>query len=277
MAESKGSRTDTIVKVVLVFFISLLSFSIGTFVGKKFSDNQHRLAAMEPSAHGNTAATTEGHGAQEATAEEGHATEARDVASENAMPTEEQLAKMADEFVSDDPNVGHAPTAGAHDTPAPAAHGEKPVAAAHNPPAPAAHATTPAPTPKPVPTAASTHDEIAAVAAKLAAGAPTHEAPKPQAGPRYPTSLPKEVAQTGVGQFTVQIASFPSEAEAEKRAAELKEKGFSAFYTPATVKGQNWYRVNVGLFTTAKQAQDFKIELSAKANITTAIIQKITQ
>lgn len=42
-----GSKTDTIVKLVLVFFISLLSFSVGTFVGKQFSDSQHRLASLE--------------------------------------------------------------------------------------------------------------------------------------------------------------------------------------------------------------------------------------
>ncbi len=42
-----GSKTDTVVKLVLVFFISLLSFSVGTFVGKQFSDSQHRLASLE--------------------------------------------------------------------------------------------------------------------------------------------------------------------------------------------------------------------------------------
>jgi len=50
-AESYGSKTDVVVKLILVFFISLLSFSIGTFVGKKFSDNQHRISLVEPT-HG---------------------------------------------------------------------------------------------------------------------------------------------------------------------------------------------------------------------------------
>jgi hypothetical protein len=46
--ERYGSKTDVVVKLVLVFFIALLSFSIGTFVGKKFSDNQHKMATLEP-------------------------------------------------------------------------------------------------------------------------------------------------------------------------------------------------------------------------------------
>lgn len=33
---------DTLVKVVLVFFLSLLSFSVGTFIGKQVSDADHQ-------------------------------------------------------------------------------------------------------------------------------------------------------------------------------------------------------------------------------------------
>ncbi|NJL25899.1 MAG: hypothetical protein HC902_12520 [Calothrix sp. SM1_5_4] len=46
-AEKSGSKADTLVKVVLVFFISLLSFSVGTFVGKQVSDSDHRKMALE--------------------------------------------------------------------------------------------------------------------------------------------------------------------------------------------------------------------------------------
>src|SRR5665213_218693 len=48
MSADKGSsKADTLVKVVLVFFISLLSFSVGTFVGKQVSDSDHRRIALE--------------------------------------------------------------------------------------------------------------------------------------------------------------------------------------------------------------------------------------
>src|SRR3954464_7392053 len=46
-SEKGGSKADTLVKVVLVFFISLLSFSVGTFVGKQVSDSDHRRMALE--------------------------------------------------------------------------------------------------------------------------------------------------------------------------------------------------------------------------------------
>jgi hypothetical protein len=47
MNQFGGFKTDFLVKLVLIFFISLLSFSVGTFVGKKFSDNQYRQASLE--------------------------------------------------------------------------------------------------------------------------------------------------------------------------------------------------------------------------------------
>lgn len=37
----KRSEADFLVKVVLVLFISLLSFSLGTFIGKQVSDADH--------------------------------------------------------------------------------------------------------------------------------------------------------------------------------------------------------------------------------------------
>src|SRR4051812_11442321 len=46
-ADKGGSKADTLVKVALVFFISLLSFSVGTFVGKQVSDSDHRRTALE--------------------------------------------------------------------------------------------------------------------------------------------------------------------------------------------------------------------------------------
>ena len=66
-----GSKTDVVVKLVLVFFISLLSFSIGTFVGKKYSDNQHQLAALEPATKAQREVASTGHGDEHAAAPAG--------------------------------------------------------------------------------------------------------------------------------------------------------------------------------------------------------------
>src|SRR4051812_11118357 len=94
-----GAKTDVIVKLVLVFFISLLSFSIGTFVGKKYSDNQHKLAALEPEKGGHESREVASeHGAKE---EHGEAKEHGTAKAGESM-SDEEIAKLAEEFVADD-------------------------------------------------------------------------------------------------------------------------------------------------------------------------------
>ncbi|MBK7844822.1 MAG: hypothetical protein IPJ71_14245 [Bdellovibrionales bacterium] len=47
LSQRGGSKADTVVKLVLIFFISLLSFSVGTFVGKQVSDSDYKRASLE--------------------------------------------------------------------------------------------------------------------------------------------------------------------------------------------------------------------------------------
>lgn len=271
------AKTDVVVKLVLVFFISLLSFSIGTFVGKKYSDNQHKLAAMEP----------------------GHAAEkSRDVASTGdehggtGEMKDEDIAKLADEFADDETTTklvaegahgdehgekadAHAEKAETHgEKVATKEHGEKSVAPAakddHAKPAVAKKE-------EPKKNVAAHGEEPSAVAHNVAAGkAPTNAPAKEVKNEtRTPSSLPKDVAQYSVGKFTVQVAAFPNENEAKQRAEGLKKSGYSAFYVPASVKGKTWYRVSVGLFATEKEAKDYKSEFMDKAKVDSAIVQKI--
>lgn len=94
---------------------------------------------------------------------------------------------------------------------------------------------------------------------------------------RLPSSLPKDVAQFAVGKFTVQVAAYPLEAEAQRMASDLREKGYSAFYVPANVKGQVFYRVSVGQFATQKEAQTYRTDFLAKSKIGSAIVQRISE
>jgi len=257
-----ASKSDMVVKLVLVFFISLLSFSVGIFAGKKYSDNQHTLAQLEP--------------------QKGEKT-AREVASVNneensekksGTMTDEEIAKLAEEFVTDD----KAPTAEGHgeNVAKEAGHGEK--ATAHGEVAAnteAKHEAAPAKT-------AATHEEPSTVAKDLAAGkAPVaHTATETKTVTkenRVPSSLPANVAQYTVGKFTVQVASYNNEGEAQKLATELKDKGYSAFYIPANIKGKTWFRVSVGQFATPKEAASYRTELLGKAKVSSAIVQKITE
>lgn len=221
MADSKSSGTDTVVKVVLIFFISLLSFSIGTFVGKKFSDNQHKMAALESHAVPNESTA---HNGDEDSKETNHETQEPEVAlgakvsergqksksrgHESEELSEEQAASLEDEMVDEDLKKDHAKT----------------------------------------------------------------EIPR-----KLNRMIASEMAQKGLGNYTIQIASFPSQEEAEKKVKELKALKLDAFSTETNVKGHQWYRVNVGLFATIKEAQAEKTQLADQAKITKTIIQKVSK
>lgn len=265
-----SSKTDVAVKLALVFFISLLSFSVGTFVGKKYSDNQHQLAALEPQ---NTAkpfaerevASVEGEDVKT------HKEEANEVMSD------EELAKLAAEFATDETDSS------AHNT-ATAAHKEattlQPSAIAEKL-SEETHAAVPEKN-----VAVNTHKAANAHAAVKAPAATTTAsavAPKVNAHvetkteERLPSSLPKDVANFSVGKFTVQIASYADETEAKAKASDLKESGYAAFYIPANIKGKVWYRVSVGQFATQKEAQNYRNKLLSSSKVNSAIVQKITE
>ncbi len=84
-------NTNRIIELTLVFFISLFSFSIGTFVGKKYSDNQHRLSQLEPvkNESGNTAQIS------------GEAINTATIPSEDTL-SDADVAQLAEEFSTDD-------------------------------------------------------------------------------------------------------------------------------------------------------------------------------
>lgn len=243
-----SSKTDTMVKLGLVFFIALLSFSIGAFVGKKFSDNQHKLAKYEP-AHGEEHGDAHGDSKREvASVPEGHG----DVKPESHL-SDEEIAKLAKEFVSEDEALGVKHEATHAEV---KAHDEHPTKVAVH-----------------VAKTADGHGAVAAAKADHDSKSPPET--KKAADARIPSSLPQVVAPTANGKFTVQVASYSDEAEAQKFAGELKNKGYSAFYIPAKVRGQNWYRVNVGMFPTQDEAQQYRAKLMTEAKVSAAIIQKI--
>lgn len=259
-----SSKTDAIVKLAIVFFISLLSFSIGTFVGKKYSDNQHEISSLEPqkkSEHSERAV------ASEATHEGEKA---------GAM-TDDDIAKLAEEFVADDTKTpeanAHNSEVANHSTEHQTEHAVKNEEPTQHVSASNSHESKNAD--------ATTHDEPSFAAKSVVAGktpvpAETHEKHIVKED-RVPSSLPKNVAQYTAGKFTIQVAAYADEGEAQKMASDLKNKGYSAFYFPAEIRGRTWYRVSVGQFATQKEAQSYKSEFLNKSKVETAIIQKITE
>lgn len=262
-----SQKTDKMLKLALVFFISLLSFSIGTFVGKKYSDNQHKLATLEPHAKSEDgaqefAATEEGHGGGEHAAvpakKEG-----------DAVLTDHEVAKIAEEFATDSNEVDTATektikTADSEEkdikqiavTP-PAKKAAAPVAAKTE----TKHTETAATVP------AATKHEVAATAHEPAATKPAAAATA-----RAVASIPPSAAGS---QYTVQVGSFATTAEAQKLTQDLMGKGYKASFVAAQVNGQTWNRVQVGIFGSVKEAQDYKKDFLEKTHLTSAIVQRV--
>jgi septal ring-binding cell division protein DamX len=253
-APEEGSKMDALVKVVLVFFISLLSFSVGTFVGKQVSDSDHRRASLEGGENASTevaAATPE---------------EKTEAASEEEVSNKE-VEDLASEFVQDDNTrtvASEKETDGYSDY-----HGKKePVAAA----APAATPPAVIPAQKNAPAKPA----VMEAAEKVSKGeAPTSGKMLPP--PRKPSSTLPAVASSTVGKYTVQVASFATENDAKQRASALKAKGWNAFYVPAEIKGKTWYRVSIGMFEESQNAQAFMQKYLKESGSKDALVTKIVQ
>lgn len=111
---------------------------------------------------------------------------------------------------------------------------ETPAVAQVSPEQPAQVIPAPAETPKPAPRETAPKPE------------PKPESPKPE--PRAVASAPtapKSAVPTGKG-WAVQLASYASEATAERVMNEWRGKGQSAFVMPVTTGGKTLYRVRIG-------------------------------
>ncbi len=255
-----SQKTDKMLKLALVFFISLLSFSIGTFVGKKYSDNQHKLAMLEP--HKNKDTATQDFAA--------NSDEKLDAMTAAKNPAEQQLtdnevAKIAEEFASDSSEANATDDVNSEkDIPVTEAQvkdiktinpDKKPLSkVAASKPAAASAVPTVKNNTKPVANVAQIHtaiEKIKKMETREVASVPT------------------------ANQYTVQVGSFPTQAEADKLSHDLVNKGYKASSVPAVVNGQTWHRVQVGIFGSVKEAQDYKKDFLEKTKLSSAIVQRI--
>jgi cell division protein FtsN len=314
--EQGSSKMDTVLKMLLIAFVSLLAFSSGVYFGKQMSDSDHQLKALESDF--NTQSTL--------TAENGEGA---------AKPGEEQMgeqevATLSDKYVNAEKETAKRDVAStekpevtehvAGDHVKPTEHGTERVAATHTEvakehAAPAKAATHETAHQEKVAPKAAAHDEEAASeenehvdhAEHEAVKAPAHSAMAAPGKPdlsaahraaervannaspvttkqvvpapanRIPTSLPKTVGANGSVEFTVQVASYPTSDAAKSYANDLVKKGFPAFPVEANINGRTWYRVSVGSFKTMKDATVYRAQLLKQADLQNAIVQKITR
>lgn len=240
-----NQKTNSMLKLALVFFLTLLSFAVGTYVGKKYSDNQHKLANLEPNkkeAHESTTThEVAGH-------EEGSTAHGKNEA-ESAGLTDNEVAKMAEEFATETPNEK------SDEKTIPIAEVDQKDIHSISSNEKSNHKTS------------KTTKTLTQAAAEQVEKIQTLQ-------PREPSSI-KPQQQMKPAQFTVQIASFQTEEEAKKLTGDLLSKGHKTSFVQAQVNGQTRYRVHVGLFGTSKEANDFKTEFLEKTKMSSAFVQKI--
>jgi cell division septation protein DedD len=107
-----------------------------------------------------------------------------------------------------------------------------------------------------------------APAAKPAAKTPVVKTPpapkvaeKPVEKPAPAPKPPREVSKPSGGAWTLNLASFPDQASADKELARLKKAGFPGIVQPADVKGRNWYRVQIQGLASKEEAQGMSEQL----------------
>lgn len=278
MSKAGGSKADTAVKLVLIFFISLLSFTVGTLVGGQFEKSKSHQMTLE----------TEGGAGHAAEADEAGDMAAAPISDEDVDSLEEFVTEPGRKIASADAHADAAPHA--HADPAmneaPAAkssegytHASKirPAAEGREVAATPTHAAVAKMAPQVAKAthsaAAANHETNAAVdhaAERLANDkAPVADVKKPRA----PSNALPIVANSVVGKYTVQVASYATEGEAKGHASKLQEKGYDSFYLPAVVNGKTWYRVSVGRFEDQASATTHRKKILETSP--SAIVQRI--
>lgn len=280
--QAGGTRMDTVVKLVLIFFISLLSFSVGTYVGKGFSDSEYLESALDRGDYQGfrKTASTGGEKSQDAISED----EIQSLTEEFVNVEKTEMAAKAQ-----DPHATQASTEDQHQAVDTGKEGYKKFNQkggdkkfAQAKPSAEYQAKIDEKTKKvedykkllAEKNASNEIRDVASAAKNVAEGKAPAKDEKPKRGP---DSVLPTLATSSVGKYTVQVASYATEAEAQNHAERLKTKGFSAFYIPADVKGKTWYRVSVGLFADSKSALAYRQELMKDGHVDSAIVQKIVQ
>lgn len=257
-----SSRVDTVLKMLLIAFISLLAFSSGVYFGKQMSDSDYQLKALEGDFNHKTGKVAK------SKAPETHE-------HEDDVLADDEVTALSEKYVSNEKDAFD-------ETSERATHGEKgekkdevrKVASTDvSQEEPHGRAATPTATHgKPDLSAAHT------AANRIASNAtPMETSSKQPSQPenRAPNSLPKTVGASSEVEFTVQVASYPTAEAAKEHANDLVKKGFPAFPVEATVNGRTWFRVSVGSFKTMKEATSYRGQLLRQAELQSAIVQRI--
>ncbi|MCM2282597.1 MAG: SPOR domain-containing protein [Bdellovibrionaceae bacterium] len=304
-SQAGSSRFDTVLKMLMIAFVSLLAFSTGVYFGREMTENDHHLKALESNFDDSHQVAAEKNKDYDVSEEEAIAAEDVETLTDKYVKAEhDNLADVAMDKTADKAMTEKSTAKAEHSKPAADHHDEQHAAPAakaavsqkaHAPAAKVRNVAS-AHEVKPIVKQPAHHDSDAEIAAQLQKAAKSqkpdlsqvHEAarrvasnetpsaaPKAKTESRVPSSLPKSVGAATDIEYTVQVASYPNLDEAKVHANDLVKKGFPAYPVEATIKGKTWYRVSVGSFKSMNEAGKYRTELMKQANLTSAIVQKI--
>ncbi len=306
MSKIPAAKMDTLVTVIIVFFVCLLSFSVGTYVGKRFSDYQHQIALLKGSpTEESLALNPETHDASIA-----HSTEEQDHSSPSAALSDDDVAKLAQEFATTSDEALH-DTTSEKPTEIPTHSDEHQEEATHQAGNKDQHTnkddrhlasetpTEPAPSKTVTAKASTTHTPATQTATTTTKAAHTSTAATANSKANVTEekqshdadhvdqqTVAKNLATSRAGKYTVQVGSFPTEIEASQLTETLKKQGLSAYFVAARVPSKNadekekyktWYRVSVGLYGDLKEAESTKNQLVTDKKIKSGMVLKLTE
>lgn len=234
---------------MLVFFVWLLSFSIGVISGKGWSDREHQVRNLESDNHFKAA-------------------------QEDNEPLEDPMTKKEVELLTQralEEAKAEAPDMSpAEDNPQRNVANEKMMdkkmmAASDKP------SEKPSDKPKEKPDKDKEPKGREASTAKMDEPTNGKEIKREVSSLMPKPSVPKPTAV----EYTVQVASYKTVEEAEKHSEKLIDKGFPAFPIRAMIDGKLWYRVSIGSFKSKKQAKKYEKSLRKQAVVKNTLVQKI--
>jgi cell division septation protein DedD len=130
-------------------------------------------------------------------------------------------------------------------------------------------ATTPIPaTPAPVAQQISTPTTTRREATEKPKATPT-PVPPAQAKRTEPAQPEKEWADAG---WTVQVNATTNSQQATELARRLRAKGYEAYTVQAPMRGQTWYRVRVGRFSSRDKAKELEARLKTREHMDSAYV-----
>lgn len=238
--KSKDSKLNVALTALLVVFVCLLSFSIGVISGKGLSDRDYTLKHIEQDSHIKMA--------QEDNEPLGDEMTEREVEILTKRALEQAKAeapKLNPEEEESNPEVAQA---------------DEKLNLEAKPLEPTDKKTNGAPLKEKISTA---QKDSAEKSSEQQGRSVSSLMPKP--------TLPKPTAI----EYTVQVASYKTEGEAENHSEQLIDKGFPAFPVKAIINGTDWYRVSIGSFKNKKQAIKYQKALTKQAVIKNSYVRKI--